>query len=94
MRQFIGECMKTKLVRTGVALFSAGWLIPLCLSVRLYLNFQRLELWPMVAGRPVLNSYPYLSASSTLFTLACVWLGVVILYWSGRVWSFLQHATD
>jgi len=63
------------------------WLIPLCLSVRFYLDFQRLELWPTVAGRPVLNSFPCLSASSTLFTLACVWLGVVILYWNGRAWA-------
>ena len=82
--------MKSKLVRTAVALLSAGWLIPLWLSVQFHLDFLRLELWPRVAGQPVLNSFPYLSASSTLFSTACVWLGLVILFWSSRAWSCLQ----
>ena len=50
--------MKSKLVRTAVALLSAGWLIPLWLSVQFHLDFLRLELWPRVAVQPVINSFP------------------------------------
>jgi hypothetical protein len=79
--------MNSKAVRALVALFSAGWLIPLWVSVRTYLDFMQFEIRPAVLGHPEMNSFPFLNTSKNTFTIACVWLGMVILFWSHRALS-------
>lgn len=66
-----------------VALLSAGWLAPAWMSVYFYLSFWQGEGWPLLRGeRPVPTSFLYLHGADECFQVACLWLGVVILFWS------------
>lgn len=73
---------KHTIVAIAVAIFSAGWLLPLALSVSSYLSFWQSEGWPLLLGRPRVNSFPFLSFAHDAFLIAIAWLGVVILFWS------------
>jgi hypothetical protein len=65
-----------------VALVSAGWLVPLGLGIDGYLEFWRVEARPLIAGERPLNSFPFIEFSRSCFTVAFVWLGLVIVFWS------------
>ncbi len=74
--------MLTKVWRLILALLSAGWVVPLWMGTHLYLEFMSAEVWPRLAGRDPGNSFPYLRIASPCFTIAFVWLGIVILCWA------------
>jgi len=76
--------MNPKVIRSIIALLSAGWLAPLWLGVRFYLDFMQSELWPAVYGQPKMNSFPFLEAAKGSFTVTCIWLGVVVYFWAYR----------
>ncbi|WP_075575221.1 hypothetical protein [Lysobacter antibioticus] len=70
-----------------VALFSAGWLIPLALGVDIWLNFWQLEAWPLLSGVPRGNSFPFIDAAKDCLRWALLWLGAVIAFWSYRAFT-------
>jgi len=65
-----------------IALFSAGWLLPVCLSVSAFRNYLEFTLIPQITGHGFLPSFPYLEASFVLFLTAACWLAVVIFGWA------------
>ena len=71
----------------AITIFSIGWLIPLWLSGNAILNLLRVEIMPRLMGQNPLNSFPFIDFASSTFTIACVWLGLVIGYWTWRVTS-------
>ena len=73
------------MLRVFIAVFSAGWLFPLWLSLRAMIAFVNTELLPAIRGVPPQNSFGYLFATGDAFTIACIWLALVILYWSWRL---------
>lgn len=76
--------MRSWLLRLVIAIFSAGWLVPLWMGIYLYLDFMNAEVWPRLAGRDPGNSFPYLRIASPCFTVAFIWLGIVVLLWAYR----------
>jgi len=76
--------MKSAIARFTLALLSAGWLLPLWASVSVYLDFMNSDIWPAVLGHPRMNSFPYLMAAKSSFTITCLWLGLVVFFWSLR----------
>jgi hypothetical protein len=75
------EAMK----RILIAIFSAGWLLPLWVSASAMFQFLSAEVWPRLAGQQPLNSFPFLHFSSQAFTVACIWLASVIIFWAWRL---------
>jgi hypothetical protein len=73
------------MVRALIVIFSAGWLIPLWVSANAMYSFFDLELWPRLRGVVPLNSFPFVRFSEQAFTMACIWLGLVIVFWSWRL---------
>lgn len=65
-----------------VSLTTAGWLLPLWLAIRFYLDFMRLELLPIAQGQHPLNSFPFLAAAKNCFAITVIWLAIVVLFWS------------
>lgn len=75
------------LLRVFVGLFSAAWLLPLGLGVNAYLRFMEAELLPLLAWHQhPLNSFPFLAFSRECFTVAFIWLGLVVMAWA--YWGF------
>ena len=76
--------MKTGTIKSIlVALFSAGWLVPVWLGVATYLSFWQVEGWPLLLGKQTrLSSFPYISFSLDCFSVGFAWLGAVILFWA------------
>lgn len=108
--------------RTLVAIFSAGWIVPLLMAGQMYLAFLDRELVPHAAeGRievikaadnthvhylgtdklklapvpenqkvapPPISCFPYLEFCRKAFTVACVWLALVILFWASKLAYF------
>jgi len=70
--------------RILIALFSAGWLVPLWISADSMFTFFNSELWPRLRGGNPLNSFPFIQFSEQAFTIACVWLAAVITFWAWR----------
>jgi hypothetical protein len=66
------------------ALLSAGWLVPLYFSATNFVAYVETELKPLIVGRPVTHSFPILMVWQFWFTLAVLWLAVVIICWSLR----------
>lgn len=76
-----------RLLRVFVGLFSAAWLLPLGLGVNAYLRFVQAELLPLLTGHHYpQNSFPFLAFSRECFTVAFIWLGLVIMAWA--YWGF------
>jgi hypothetical protein len=71
--------------RILIAILSAGWLLPLWLSAFTMFQYLSEEVWPRLAGRQPINSFPFVEFSSQAFTVACVWLALVIVFWAWRV---------
>ena len=74
------------MLRALVAIFSAGWIIPLCVSASSMFTFFSQEVLPRLRGEHPLNSFPFVHFSEQAFMVACIWLAAVILFWSWR-WS-------
>lgn len=72
----------TALRATMVALLSAGWLVPLYLGVSAYLEFWRVEAWPLLAGQQPMNSFPFLTFTRNCIAVSLAWLGLVLFSWS------------
>lgn len=73
------------LLRAFIAVFSAGWLFPLWLSLRAMIGFVSVELLPAIRGVPRQNSFGYLEATGETFAIVSIWLALVIVYWSWRL---------
>lgn len=71
--------------RLLIALFSAGWLVPLWISAYSMFAFCNGELWPRLRGEHPLNSFPFIRFSEQVFTFAFVWLAAVIAFWAWRL---------
>jgi len=71
-----------KAIRFLVAIFSAGWLIPLWLAVHTYLSFWQAEAWPLLLGQHPMNSFPFIHFADQYFSITFVWLAVVVFGWS------------
>jgi hypothetical protein len=55
------------------------------LSAYTYLGFMQDEVWPRLAGQHPENSFPFLQFCQQIFTIGCIWLAVVILFWTWRL---------
>jgi hypothetical protein len=73
------------MLRILIAMFSAGWLLPLWLSANSMFTFFNVELWPRLRGENPLNSFPFVHFSERAFTVSCVWLAAVIVFWTWRL---------
>ncbi|HZV37796.1 MAG TPA: hypothetical protein VFF96_03500 [Pseudoxanthomonas sp.] len=80
---------RRKAAASAVAVFSAGWLVPLWFAAGAYSSFWQHEVWPALLGQHPLTSFPNLPFSVLLFRVAVVWLGFVILFWSCIGYSVL-----
>jgi hypothetical protein len=70
--------------RILIAVFSAGWLLPLWVSASVMFQFLSAEVLPRLAGQQPVNSFSFVQFSAQAFTAACVWLGAVIIFWAWR----------
>jgi hypothetical protein len=64
-----------------LAVFSASWILPLCLAVAAFRRYLEWTLIPQITGRGFLTSFPFLQASFLCFAVACCWLAAVIVFW-------------
>src|SRR5437867_2463984 len=66
-----------------VSVLSAGWLLPLCISVRLFLfAYLPFTLVPQITGRGFLPSFSALEPSYWCLVFSACWLGCVISFWT------------
>lgn len=65
-----------------VAILSAGWLVPLWLAVDACFSFWQAEAWPLLQGLHPMNSFPFIHFARQCFTIAVVWLVIVVSIWS------------
>src|SRR5258707_586104 len=66
-----------------VSILSAGWLLPLCVSLRLFLfAYLPLTLVPQITGRGFLASFSALEPSYWLLVASACWLGCAIIFWT------------
>jgi hypothetical protein len=73
---------KIKVIFLGI--LSAGWLLPLCISVGTFQNYIKLTLIPQITGQGFQTSYPFLDMSYKSFVITAVWLTIVIIFWSAH----------
>jgi hypothetical protein len=73
------------ITRLFIALFSAGWLLPMWIAVREWLNYWNRELVPESHGEVPLDSFPHATLATNVFTFACIWLALAIFYWAWRL---------
>ena len=74
----------------ALSLLSVGWLLPLYFSVDCFIEWAERE----QRGALDPHGFPYLSTARYFFTAACVWVGIVVLYWSVILgWMFLVKET-
>jgi hypothetical protein len=73
------------IIRLLLALFSAGWILPMWLAVFEWLKYWNREFLPESRGNPPLDSFPHAIFATDLFTVACIWLALVIFYWAWRL---------
>lgn len=66
-------------------LFSIGWLLPIWISVNSLISFLGSELYPLLLGEKPLNSFPFLGFSFQSFTIGCLWLAAVLIFWIVRM---------
>jgi hypothetical protein len=65
-----------------LASLSAGWLLPVFLTGTNVVAYIKTELEPRISGKPFDHSFPILDICLFWFTVAVVWLAVVIFCWS------------
>lgn len=61
---------------------SAGWILPLFLSLRSILSWGRAEVGPRLAGESPINSFPFLQFSSDMLGISLGWLALAIAVWT------------
>jgi hypothetical protein len=71
--------------RILIAILSAGWLLPFWVSASTMFQFLNAEVVPRLAGQQPINSFPFVQFSLQAFSIACVWLALVIVFWAWRV---------
>ena len=71
--------------RILIAIFSAGWLLPLWLSVATMFDYLRAEVVPRLFGQNPVNSFPFVQFSQLFFTVACIWLAAAVFFWAWRL---------
>jgi len=69
-----------------LAALSAGWLLPLHLTVATFRVYFEKEFKPEFFGRPMTQSFPMLDVCFFWFVITELWLGLVIMLW---IWFFL-----
>ena len=74
--------IRRRLVGAVIALFSAGWLVPLWLGVDTYLTFWQVEIWPLLDGQSPGNSFPFISFARDCIVVSFCWLGAVFVFWA------------
>jgi hypothetical protein len=81
---------------TAAAILSLGWAVPMYLSVQFLAEWNRLVLAAGSAGEAARrNSFPFITASEQLATVAVVWASVAILAWaSWGAWSNLRKGRE
>lgn len=67
-----------------IAVFPAGWLVPLALGVDCYLSFVGLDLPQVSRGLAPYNSFPMMNSARLCFRMAFIWLALVIAFWTYR----------
>jgi hypothetical protein len=74
-------------MRFLICLFSAGWLYPIWVTAYLYLEWLNSEAGPRLRGENPRSEFSFnaLTASFDFFTVGCIWLALVILYWSWKL---------
>jgi hypothetical protein len=70
------------LISMGIAICSAGWLVPLYFAVHCYLHLFQEVSDSQIRGLVEMNSFPFQSTMEDCFFISAVWVGVVILAWS------------
>jgi hypothetical protein len=70
-----------------LAIFSAGWLVPVWIATKpMYLTFALIDLTGPGKGLPLIGEASRLVKSGALaLAMGCVWLAVVIGFWSWRL---------
>jgi hypothetical protein len=63
----------------ALLILNTGWIIPFYLSITSLIDWCELEASPLVYGTErTVNSFPFLAFSDRIFTVACIWLAIVI----------------
>jgi len=68
-----------------LAVFSAGWLLPLYFVAANFAAYLKTELEPAVFGKPVTHSFPILLICKFWSAVTALWLACVIAFWVVRV---------
>ena len=71
-------------LKLGIALFSAGWVIPFSLATSMYESYMTQEFLPVMLGSYPMSSFPHMSAAMFLMKFGLAWLGLVIAVWVYR----------
>lgn len=82
LTQALGRMKLDRIKAALIAIFSAGWVFPLWLSVNTYFDFWRLVALPIALKIRPIDSCPFLDFADNCFGIAMLWLGCVIAYWS------------
>ena len=72
------------------SVFSAGWVVPLWLSVDTYFDFWQLVALPLALNLRPLESFPFLEFAGNCFGFAMLWLGLVVGSWAYI--GYMAHA--
>jgi hypothetical protein len=76
------------LKRVMIALLSAGWIIPFCLTHWLSQEFMTAVVVPAIrVGKPWIGSFDPFPPIDRLFYISMIWLAVVLVTWSLRFTS-------
>lgn len=75
----------------AVALFSAGWLLPLFWSARSFLDYLNLIYLPTLQGQVPLTSAPLDRMALASLQVACLWLFAAIAFWAYTGWMALAR---
>ena len=73
------------MVRFLIAVFSAGWLLPMWMSARSLFTWLGEDAPLLFRNEVPRNSFPFKEFSLQAFTVGCIWLAAVILFWSWRL---------
>jgi hypothetical protein len=78
--------MKRLVLRSWIAFFSAGWMLPLAASFAAFYDFVWRVVWPLAAQHDGATAPPFhlFSLADDLFYIAMIWLTAVIIYWVVR----------
>ena len=70
-----------KIKVAALVVFSAGWILPVCLSLSAFLNYVKLMVIPQITGRAYLTGFPFDEMGYALFVFASIWLACAIGFW-------------